>query len=95
MVKPVLLVGDEFTVRMQFTEMLEGRKGGRICFYRVRFWPNVDDHAALPVLSIWKERLGWRLTKICAKPTLEATVHRLLMHEKPLTLPSLMKIFIL
>ena len=39
MVKPVLLVGDEFTVPMQFAEMLEGRKGGPICFYRVPFWP--------------------------------------------------------
>ena len=61
----------------------------------VRSWPNADDQLAMPVLSIGKLRLGWWYTKICAKPTLEATVYRLLMHEKPLTLPALMKVFIL
>lgn len=58
-------------------------------------WPNADDHVAMPFLSIWKERLGWRLTKICAKPTVKATVYRLLMHEKPLILPSEIRLFVL
>ena len=55
---------------------------------------NVHDHPALPVLSIWKQRLGWGHMKNCAKPTLETTIYRLPMHEKPLTLTSVMRMFI-
>jgi len=35
----VLLVGDEFTVRMQLADVLEDRKGDGFIFHRVRFWP--------------------------------------------------------
>lgn len=59
------------------------------------FGPNGDDPPALQALSVWKERLGWPHTKICAKPTLEATIYRLLMHEKPLILPSEIRLFVL